>query len=115
MRITEEQGQHVDMGELIRNLREARGITRSEMAEQAGISVSHLEKIETGLRSPGMSTFVKILLALDVTISLHESGDTVQEKCVREVRDIIMDSTEEKARFLAKMVGCMAENLTSVM
>lgn len=38
MRIT------ADLGELIRNLREARGIARSELAEQAGVSISHLEK-----------------------------------------------------------------------
>ena len=48
MRIT------ADLGELIRNLREARGITRSELAEQAEVSISHLEKIEAGQRNPGM-------------------------------------------------------------
>lgn len=71
MRIT------ADMGELIRGLRETRGIARRELAEQAGISISHLEKIESGQRSPGMGTFIRIMTELDVNISLYGSGNTV--------------------------------------
>lgn len=40
MRIT------ADLGELIRNLREARGIARNELAEQMGVSIFHLEKMK---------------------------------------------------------------------
>lgn len=47
MRIT------ADLGELIRSLREARGITRSNLAEQAGVSVSHLEKNRNRSAEPG--------------------------------------------------------------
>ena len=115
MRITEDKRKHVDLGELIRKLSEERGITRSELAEQAGVSISHLDKLETGLRRPGMNTFLKIMLVLDVTISLYDRGETAQEKCVREVREIIMDSTEEKAKYLTKMVECMSDNLALVM
>ena len=99
-----------ELGELIRGLRDARGITRNELAEQAGVSVSHLEKIETGLRGPGMNTFIKIMLVLDVNINLHSAGMTTQEICASKVQDIILGSTEEEARYLSKMVECMAEN-----
>lgn len=104
MRITAE------LGELIRELREARGITRNELAERAGVSVSHLEKIEAGLRTPGMGAFIKIMLVLDVHINLNSTGMTTQEKCASKVQDIILSSTEEEARYLSKMVECMAGN-----
>ncbi len=99
-----------DIGELIRKLREMRGITRNELAEHAGVSVSHLEKIETGLRGPGMNTFLKIMLALDVNISLHSAGNTVQEKCIIAMQDIVSGCTEREARYLAHMVKCMADS-----
>ena len=86
MRIT------ADLGELIRNLREARGIT--------------------GQRSPGMSTFVKMMLVLDVNISLSGTGNTIQEKCVVAVQDIILGCAEGEAEYLACMVECMARNFT---
>lgn len=104
MRIT------ADLGELIRNLRDAKGITRRMLAEQAGVSVSHLEKIESGQRSPGMGTFVKIMVELDVNISLHSTGKTVQEKCIIAMQDIVSDCTEGEARYLAHMVKCMADS-----
>ena len=106
MRIT------ADLGELIRNLREARGITRSELAEQAEVSISHLEKIEAGQRSPGMGTFVKMMLVLDVNISLSSTGNTIQEKCVVAVQDIILGCAEGEAEYLACMVEYMARNFT---
>ena len=108
MRIT------ADLGELIRSLREARGITRSNLAEQAGVSVSHLEKIETGQRSPGLGTFIKMMLVLDVNISLCGTGNTTQEKCIVAVQEIFLGCTEGEARYLAHMVECMAENLTLI-
>lgn len=108
MRITTE------LGELIKGLREARGITRNELAEQAEVSVSHLEKIEAGLRGPGMHTFIKIMLVLDVNINLHSEGKTTQEKCATKVQDIILDSTEKEASYLSRMVECMAENFVLI-
>lgn len=74
MRITTE------LGELIRELRGARGVSRNELAERSGVSVSYLEKIEAGLRGSGMNTFIKIMLVLDVNINLHSTGMTTQEK-----------------------------------
>lgn len=108
-------GISMDLGELIKKLRIERGITRNELAEQAGVSLSHLEKIEAGMRSPGMGTFVKIMVVLDINISLHGAGASIQEKCVLVVQDILMGSTEIEAQYLAKMVECMAENLTMIM
>ena len=115
MRITQEQNQDIDVGELIRRLREERGISRGEMAEKAGISLSHLEKIEAGLRSPGMSTFLKIMTVLDVTIGLYKESGTVKDSCARTMTDILMESTDKKAVFLTKMMKHMAEELTLVM
>ena len=37
-----------------------------------------------------MGTFVKIMVVLDINISLQGVGATIQEKCVLIVRDIIM-------------------------
>ena len=105
MRVTTE------LGKMIKKLREARGITRNELAVRVGISVSHLEKIESGLRMPGMGVFLKIMLVLDVHINLNSASMTMQEKYASKAQDIILNSTEEEARYLSKMVECMSENL----
>ena len=57
-----------DIGETIRNLRETRGMTRAELAEAVGISESHMKKIESGVRLPGINTFQRITVILDIYI-----------------------------------------------
>lgn len=48
------------IGETIRKFRAERKLSREMLAEQTGISVSHLEKIENNLRNPSMWSYVKI-------------------------------------------------------
>lgn len=48
---------YTDTGKEISILRRMRGMTRIELAEATGISDSHLKKIESGTRQPGMNTY----------------------------------------------------------
>jgi transcriptional regulator with XRE-family HTH domain len=55
----------------IRTLREAKGLTQEQLAEKADISVSHLAKIETYVRTVGMKTYVNLLSAMDISVEEH--------------------------------------------
>lgn len=55
----------------IRTLREAKGMTQEQLAEKAEISVSHLTKVETYIRVVGMKTYVKLLVAMNVSLKEH--------------------------------------------
>lgn len=103
MRIT------ADLGELIRGLRDARGFTRRALAEQSGVSLSHLEKVEAGSRNPGMDTFVKLMVELDVNITLNSDGNTVHEKSISAIEDIFLGCSEGEVRYLVYMVKCLAD------
>ena len=52
----------IETGKRIRMIREERGISRNEFAEKLGISVSHLQKLEIGMKghSPSMDLIVEI-------------------------------------------------------
>lgn len=93
-----------NIGKYIKELREKRNISRAKLAERVGISQSHLEKIESGQRSPGMSTFWKVIEVLN-------ENQSVQEKCALKAQEIILHSSEEKAACLTKVLECMSENL----
>lgn len=49
-----------ELGEKIKAIREAEGLTQSGFSEVTGISLSTIKKYETGVRDPGGSTLVKI-------------------------------------------------------
>ena len=61
----------------LKYLREKSGYTQEQLAEITGLSVSHISKVEAGLRRVGMKTYISILQALNVEgndyINLAES------------------------------------------
>ncbi len=103
-----------DIGEKIRALRIAKNFSREYFAELIGISVSHLEKIETGDRRPGIGTFLKILDVLDADIVMYDEHDTIGQ-CASKMKEIVLQSTEEQAVFMLKMTESIAENMHILM
>jgi transcriptional regulator with XRE-family HTH domain len=59
-----------DIGLRIRRFRNERGLSLSELAEQAGVSKSHLSAIETGAGTrPGAAVLHRLASALGVTLA----------------------------------------------
>jgi transcriptional regulator with XRE-family HTH domain len=54
------------MGKRIKTLREARDITRAQLADLAGISREYVRHLEAGLSDPTVGTLQKIAKALGV-------------------------------------------------
>lgn len=71
-----------------------------QLSEAAGISESHLKKIEAGSGRPGIDTYQKIIEILDKDMIAGNERDTVRGNCAARVREILMDSTEEQALFM---------------
>jgi transcriptional regulator with XRE-family HTH domain len=60
----------MNVGNAIRLCRTRRGLSQSELANIAGISVSYLSLLERGKRDPTFSTIEGIAKALDVPVSI---------------------------------------------
>lgn len=62
---------NVTEGRTLKELREAKGLTQSELAEKAGVPVGHIQKYETGERDLNKAQgiiLLKIAQALDCAI-----------------------------------------------
>lgn len=103
------------LGETIKKLRIARGMTQSKLAEAVNISDSHLSKIETGIKQPGIHTYLKIMEILEAEIVMKDKDETVKGMCVAKAREIIWNSTEKEARYLIKVLESISENLDLVL
>lgn len=102
---------YIDTGKEISMLRKIRGMTRVELAEAAGISDSHLKKIESGTRQPGMGTYQKIMQILGAGMVVMDNGQTLKGSCVAKVQEILLDSTEDQAVFMTSVMEAMARNI----
>jgi transcriptional regulator with XRE-family HTH domain len=56
------------LAELLKRLREDRGITQEQLAFDAGMTASALSRIERGLNSPGWMTVRRLARALDISL-----------------------------------------------
>ena len=57
------------IGERIRSIRKARGLTQEALAESAAIDRSHMGFIEQGRRKPTIATLAKIAKVLDIPLA----------------------------------------------
>ncbi len=67
-------------GAVIKRLREAKGLTQSELAEKIGVSSKAVSKWETGKGLPDISLIEPLSTALSVSVMELMSGDTVINK-----------------------------------
>lgn len=56
------------LGKAIRQLREERGMTQEDLAQEAGITVGHMSMIERGHSNPTWATVKAIETALNSTL-----------------------------------------------
>jgi len=64
----EEQGEPLNLGERVRELRKARGWTLERAARQAGLARSTLSKIENGQMSPTYEALKKLAVGLQISV-----------------------------------------------
>lgn len=91
------------VADVIKNLREAKGLTQEQLAEKADISVSHLSKIETHARNMGMKTYIKLLEAMDISIKEYFTYIGIGEKEMmikKKIWHIIQDCNERESALL---------------
>ncbi len=104
----------MDLGTTVKRLREKKGMSRTEVSDAAGISESHLKKIENGIRKPGLETYRKIMGVLEVDVVLKNSDGTVRGECAARVQKVFLEITEAQALFLVQALEFMAQNIGEV-
>jgi len=72
----------VNIGERLRELREARNISMRALATRSGLSANALSMIERGRASPSVSTLYKLADALGVSITSFFSSDSERKQVV---------------------------------
>lgn len=94
----------------IKQLREHNGISRTELARKAGISLSYLNEIERGLKSPTEHTLQKICRALGITLAEFFSEETPSlppdlRQLLREAEILTPAQRKKLVEFIRSMKG----------
>ena len=93
------------IGQKIRKFRKAHGLSQEQLAEQAGISVTHMSHIETGNTKLSLSVFVEIARILDVAADeLLFDVQSERKISISEIADIIDACNSQQIRIITDIV-----------
>ena len=93
------------IGQKIRKIRKAHGLSQEELAEKVGISTTHMSHIETGNTKLSLPVFVDIANALEVrTDDLLGNPSVTTSTCLDEIAAVLERCSAQEAKVIADVV-----------
>lgn len=107
-----------NIGLRIRQLRESRGMTQSQLQARSRVSRSYLSRIESGQMTPSLGTLEKISEALGVGLSRffvpESQGESLMEDpFIQGVRPFLRQLNSEQWEWILKRLQAITTNVTS--
>ncbi len=99
------------IGKNIKDIRTARGLTQTELAEKADLSVQFISYIETGTKRPGLETLIKIAAALGTTMDALLLGNQPgnRQSYQKEIQKLLDGFSERDRGFITYMIAAYRE------
>lgn len=90
------------IGQRIRKIRKAHGISQGELAEKVGISTTHMSHIETANTKLSLPVFVALATALEVRTDdlLYDDGSVVRSTSVEGIIHILDTCTTQQVKII---------------
>lgn len=97
---------YYEIGQRIRKVRKARGLSQDALAEKVGISTTHMSHIETGNTKLSLAVFVELATALDVRADelLFDSTAADRTASIEEILLVLEGCTPQQVRIIEDLV-----------
>lgn len=94
------------IGQKIRKIRKAHGLSQAELAEKVDVSVTHMSHIETGNTKLSLPVFVDIAAALEVRTDdlLDDAPAAAATSSLDEIAAVLEGCTANQAKVIAELV-----------
>ena len=101
----------IAIGSKIKEARERAHLTQEELAEIIDISPTHMSVIERGVKTPKLDTFVKIVMALNLSADalLLDGMDQVNDSIVAELSERLGRLTDENQNRILNAIRALTE------
>lgn len=107
-----------NIGQRIRQLRESRGMTQSQLQARSRVSRSYLSRIESGQMTPSLGTLEKIAEALGVGLNRffvpQSNGEALMEDpFIQGLRPYLRQLDSEQWQSILKRLQAISDHVTS--
>ncbi len=105
------------IGQRIRKIRKAKGISQETLAEKAGISTTHMSHIETANTKLSLPVFVAIAETLEVPtdLLLYDEPQNNIGIVSKQITDTLDSCTPTQAKIIADIVKAAKESFDAYM
>ena len=103
----------IEIGKKLRQARLEKGYTQQAVVKRAGIGTMYLGEIERGLKMPSLSSFVKIIEALEVSADyiLRDELSAGQAYIYDELTQRLKDLTPKQRKGAVEILDAYLRNL----
>lgn len=101
------------IGQRIRKIRKARGLSQEKLAEKVGISTTHMSHIETANTKMSLPTFAEIATVLEVRTDelLYDNRPEARSVSINYITELLDDCTIQQVRIIEDIVKATKESL----
>lgn len=105
------------IGQRIRKMRKARGLSQEELAEQVGISTTHMSHIETGNTKMSLPIFAALAAALEVRTDglLYDVAPAERSAALTHIAELLDGCTTPQVRVIEDIVKAAKESFQANM
>lgn len=97
---------YYEIGQRIRKIRKAQGFSQEDLAEQIGISTTHMSHIETGNTKLSLSVLVALANALKVRTDdlLFEEQAMTRSTMIESISQMLETCTTQQIKFMEDLI-----------
>lgn len=97
---------YYSIGQRIRKIRKARGLTQEQLAEKVGISKTHMSHIETGNTKLSLSTFISLAEVLEVSTDefIHDNNSLARNLSINNIISLLDNSSTLQIKIIEDIV-----------
>ena len=97
------------IGQKIRKVRKAHGLSQEELAERVDISTTHMSHIETGNTKLSLPVLVEIAAVLEVRVDdlLSDNSHTSSGSAMEDIAAVLERCTAKESKLIADVVRSM--------
>ena len=101
------------IGQRIRKIRKANGLSQEQLAERVGISVTHMSHIETGNTKLSLEVFAEIAQALEARSDelLFGEREIIREQASEEVLSLLSECSPKQLCILSEILRAVKSSL----
>lgn len=101
------------IGQRIRKIRKARGLSQEKLAEKVGISTTHMSHIETANTKMSLPTFAELASVLEVRTDelLYDNRPEDRSASIDYITELLDDCTIQQVRIIEDIVKAVKESL----